>query len=203
MDYIDKIINMLGGVSVVITGVVAYVGKLYFEKYKTTQEARNKELQASIDATNAGLKSKLENSVYVTKNQFDKEFSAYSNIWGAMFELKESVVSLRPPLDYIDKQEKLEERKLRRLRKFKEAFNSLVAHVESNRPFIPVDIYASIREFQQCCRKESIEYEHASLNDAGMRYWKDAEENIKEVLKNLDNVCEVIRGRLYKLSVIE
>ncbi|WP_275063477.1 hypothetical protein [Enterobacter ludwigii] len=203
MDFFDKIINMLGGVSVVITGVVAYVGKLYFERYKATQEARNKELQANIDATNAGLKSKLENSVYVTKNQFDKEFSAYSNIWGAMFELKESVVNLRPPLDYIDKQETLEERKLRRLQKFKEAFNLLVTHVESNRPFLPVGIYTFIREFQRCCRKESIEYEHACLNEDGMRYWKDAEVNINEVLKNMDNVCEVIRERLHKLSVIE
>lgn len=203
MEWLEKAINILGGVSIVFTGIIAYVGKLYFERFKTNQDARNKELQASIDATHAGLKSKLENSVYVTKNHFDKEFSAYSSIWGAMFELKESVVALRPPFDCVNEEESVSERKLRRLRKFKESYNLLVNNVESNRPFIPNDIYTVIREFQRCCRKESIEYEHSSLHENGMQYWKDAEANTNEIIKVLDIVCEAIRNRLHKLSVIE
>lgn len=203
MEWLEKIFNVLGGVSVIFTGVVAYVGKLYFERFKASQDAKNRDLQASIDATHAGLKSKLENSVYVTKNHFDKEFSAYSSIWSSMFELKESVVALRPTLDYVDESESLKERKLRRLRKFKDSYNLLVNNVESNRPFIPNDIYTVIREFQLCCRKESIEYEHSNLHEDGMQYWKDAESNTNEIIRVLDVVCEAIRSRLHKLSVIE
>lgn len=203
MEWIEKIINILGGVSIVFTGVVAYLGKLYFERFRLKQEGRVRELQARIDATNAGLKSKFENCVYVTKNHFDKEFSAYNSIWCSMFELKECVVALRPALDYFDKQEPLEERKLKRLRKFKETYNLLVTNVESNRPFIPSDIYTAIREFQQCCRKESIEYEHSNLYENGMNYWKEAELNVKEILRFLDVICDHIRNRLHKLSVIE
>lgn len=203
MEWIDTIISALGGLSIIITGIVAYIGKLYFERFKASQNTTNRELQASIDATHAGLKSKLENCVYVTKTHFDKEFSAYSSIWSAMFELKESVVALRPVLDYVDKSESLEDRKLRRLRRFKESYNLLVANVESNRPFIPSDIYTDIRNFQQQCRKESIEYEHSNIHENRMSYWKDAEINVKEVINIFDVVCEMIRNRLYKLSVIE
>ncbi|MCW1433703.1 hypothetical protein OLN68_06105 [Citrobacter freundii] len=203
MDLILKIINLLGGLSILITAIIAYVGKLYFERFKANQEAKNRELQASIDATSAGLKSKLENSVYVTKNQFDKEFTAYSVIWSSVFELKEDTIMLRPVIDYFDQDESFNDRKLRRLRKFKDSFNLLVRHVESNRPFIPVDIYNNINGFKMSCRKESISYEHGNPDYDGVEYWKDSEKNMKEIVRMLDLVCEDIRSRLFNLSVIE
>ena len=203
MDLILKVINLLGGLSIIITAIIAYVGKLYFERFKANQEAKNRELQASIDATSAGLKSKLENSVYVTKNQFDKEFIAYGDIWGAMFELKEYTLQLRPPLDRIYNDKSIDEYKLERLQKFNESFNLLVKYVESNRPFISIDIYMSIVAFRNVCRKESIEYEHGDPAYDRGKYWKDSQENRMEIARLLDVVCEGIRSRLFNLSVIE
>lgn len=203
MDILFKAINVLGGVSLVITAIVGYFGKLYIEKFKSNQDATNKELQAKIDATSAGLKSKLEKSVHVTKSYFDKEFLAYSEIWGLMFSLKEHTVSLRPVLEYVDATETLDERKSRRLKAFTESFNSLVRRVESNRPFIPIEIYENIRAFQIVCRKESIGYEHGNPYGDGMSYWGESEENVAEIIRMLDVVCEDIRSRLHNLSVIE
>lgn len=176
---------------------------MYFEKFKANQETKNRELQASIDAASAGLRSKLESSFYVTKSQFDKEFSAYDVIWNAVFELKESVLQLRPVLDYFDKNKSFSERKLRGLRKFKDSFNLLVNYVESNRPFIPIDIYANIYAFRTSCQIESISYEHGNPDYDGADFWRDMEENKTEIIRLLNIICEDIRIRLFNLSVIE
>ena len=203
MEYIHILVNLLGGVSIILTALIGFIGKLYFERFKSRQDALNKQLQASIDAANSALKSKHERSVYVTKSQFDKEFSCYSSIWGAAFELKECVMELRPVLDFTDENEPFEIRKERRLLKFKEAFNAFVVHSESNKPFLPLEVYEKIEKFRIECRKESILYQYGDPKGPIEEYWEVAEKNRKIINDLLDEVCELIRKRLHALSVIE
>ncbi|SFF34486.1 hypothetical protein SAMN05216563_12513 [Phytobacter palmae] len=197
------LVNLLGGVSIILTTLIGFIGKLYFEKFKSRQDALNKQLQASIDAANSALKSKHESSVYVTKSQFDKEFSSYSSIWGAAFELKECVMELRPMLDFTDENESFEKRKERRLLKFKEAFNAFVIHSESNKPFLPLEVYERIELFRVECRKESILYHYGDPDRPVEEYWNVAEKNRKIISELFDEICEAIRQRLHALSVIE
>ncbi|MHC4268382.1 MAG: hypothetical protein ACYSTS_07940, partial [Planctomycetota bacterium] len=87
METISEILGLLGGVSVVVTCLIAYFGKLRLEKYKS-----------NLNSTNQKLKILLEQSSHVSKVQFDKEFEIYQDIWSALIPLKQYTMQLRPIL---------------------------------------------------------------------------------------------------------
>lgn len=69
MEMIKEILALFGGVSIVLTGLVAYLGKTRLEAFKS-----------QLQQTETKLKSLLDRAVHVTKTQFDKEFSIYQEI---------------------------------------------------------------------------------------------------------------------------
>ena len=105
------ILGTLGGVSAVVCGLFAYFGNLRLEKYK-----------ADLEATNSKLKGLMESSVHVSKSQFDKEFSIYQQIWVLLVALRARTLSLRPSVDFGDREGTEEETVQRRLKSFNEAF---------------------------------------------------------------------------------
>ena len=173
MDLVYKILASLGGISFVVSGILAWLGKVYIEKYKARLNREFAEFQSQLSATNEKIRAKLDNSVYVTKAYFDKELSAYNLIWNSMFETRESVLHLRPSLDHFDPAEPFDERKLRRLRKFKDTFNLFVTSVESNNP-----------------------------DEPNFEYWKEAELSRSAISKLFDDTCEAIRTRMHTLTVV-
>lgn len=78
MDLAYKILASLGGISFIVSGILAWLGKVYIEKYKSRLNKEYAEFQSQLSATNEKIRAKLDNSVYVTKAYFDKELSAYN-----------------------------------------------------------------------------------------------------------------------------
>lgn len=202
MELLFKILASLGGISFIASGVLVWVGKVYIEKYKARLNKDAAEFQSQLSATNERIKAKLDNSVYVTKAYFDKELSAYNLIWNSMFEVKESALGLRPPMDMVDPNEPFEARKFKRLRKFAETFNSFVISVESNKPFISPEVYKVLDDFRKACRSESTSFEHTDPESEWVRYWKEADLNRKTISQLFDDTCDAIRTRMHTLTVV-
>ncbi|MCU6283656.1 hypothetical protein [Enterobacter cloacae] len=202
MDLAYKILASLGGISFIVSGILAWLGKVYIEKYKSRLNKEYAELQSQLSATNEKIRAKLDNSVYVTKAYFDKELSAYNLIWNSMFETRESVLHLRPHLDHVDPAETFDERKLRRLRKFKDAFNLFVTSVESNKPFISPEVYSILDDYRKSCLTEAIMFEHGDPEAPNFEYWKEAELSRIAISKLFDDTCEAIRARMHTLTVV-
>ncbi len=202
MDLVYKVLASLGGVSFITTGLLAWVGKIYLETYKSRLNKEIAVFQSQLSATNERIKANLDNSVYVTKSYFDKELSAYSLIWSSMFETRESVLKLRPAMDHLDPNEQFEHRKLRRLNDFSVAFNKFVISVESNKPFISPEVYIILDSFRKACLSESIAFHHGDPESDWLNYWKVAELNRTTITKLFDDTCDAIRKRMHTLTVV-
>ena len=189
MEILKIILDTLGGVSIVLTGLFAYFGNLRLEKFK-----------ADLTDTNTKLKAALESSVHVSKAQFDKEFSIYQQIWVSLVALRARTLSLRPVMDQVDPKETEEERMQRRLKSFGEAFFAFRDAMEENKPFYAHSVYKCLVEIFDVCHTESIEYQYKEPGWS-KEYWKESRENNQKIVTAIDSCCELIRGRIYSLSV--
>ena len=181
----------LGGVSAVLTGLIAYLGSLRLEKYK-----------ADLQITNAKVKSLSDTSSYVSKTQFDKEFSIYQEIWIRLVDLRSKTLSLRPVMDNVDPNESEDERTQRRLKDFGESFYAFRDSIESNRPFYAYIVYESLNDVFTLCYEESIDYK-CKDPDWSKEYWEKSRENNKKIVSAIDLCCEKIRERIGSLAVVE
>lgn len=186
---LTEVFASLGGVSVVLTGLFAYLGNTRLES-----------LKSDLAATNERLRAELSHSVHVTQAQFDLELQIYRDIWAALFPVRNQTYALRPMLDSFDPSESQEDRMKRRLKDFGQAFNPASTVLENNRPFIPPDIYASFREILTLCRTEAIEYQHRDPNEM-KEYWHSARRNQEQMQNLIDATCASIQKRLSESTV--
>ena len=189
MEVFFNILATLGGASAVLTGLFAYIGNSRLESYKS-------ELQTA----NEKLRSVLESSVHVSKVQFDKEFSIYHQIWACLIKLRGRTLSLRPMLDHVDPDETQEERVRKRLIAFGEVFCTYRDIMEENRPFYSTSVYESLQKIFDLCHEESIEYRYKE-DGFSIDYWNKAKANHEKITSEIEACCELIRTRIYSLSV--
>lgn len=191
MEMIKEILALFGGVSIVLTGLVAYLGKTRLEAFKS-----------QLQQTETKLKSLLDRAVHVTKTQFDKEFSIYQEIWASLVPLRAATFSLRPMLDHVDPNESEEERMRRRLSEFSVAFAKYRDLVEQHKPFYAPQVYASLANIMQLCHNEAVDYRYKSANDL-REYWEGQKKSQDAIISTIDECCELIRTRVEKLAVLE
>lgn len=191
MELFQKILALFGGASIVLTGLIAYLGKTRLEAFKS-----------QLQQTESKLKGLLERAVHVTKTQFDKEFSIYQQIWASLVPLRAATLSLRPMLDHIDPNESEENRMRQRLTEFSGAFAAFRDLVEQHKPFYAPEVYTSLANILQLCYGEAIDYQYKDDNDR-REYWKEQRKNHEAITSAIDTCCELIRGRIEKLAVLE
>ncbi|MDO8289171.1 MAG: hypothetical protein Q7T44_08135 [Parvibaculum sp.] len=191
METFTIVMGSLGGVSFVLTGLIAYFGNLQLERYKS-----------GLEAATLKIRSLLESSVHVSKAQFDKEFSIYQDIWVHLVSLRATALSLRPMMDSHDPTESEEQRMRRRLTAFSESFYRFRDAMENNRPFYAHSVYESLGKIFDLCYTESVEYQH---KDPGWskEYWESSRENGKKIVEAIDACCEQIRNRISSMSIAQ
>ncbi len=189
MKTLSEILGLLGGVSAVVTCLIAYFGKLRLEKYKS-----------NLHSTNQKLKTLLEQSSHVTKAQFDKKFEIYQEIWSALIPLKQYTMQLSPMLDQFDPKESEEERIRNRLSKFGDAFKVYRDLIEKNKPFYSEKVYLSLSKVLESCYGSAVDYEFK--DDKNLKeYWEQQRKNNGIIYKAIDDSCEIIRNRIESLSI--
>lgn len=190
MKTLSEILGLLGGASVVITGLIAYLGNTRLEAFKSNLAVANNKINAFIDR-----------STHVSKAQFDKEFGVYQEIWEAMIPLRQSTLTLRPMLDQTDPNQPEEERIKERLQKFGPAFMTYRDIIEKNKPFYAESVYEKLFKVLELCHTEAIEYQFK--DDRNLKdYWEGQRKNHVAINKAIDDSCESIRKRIESLSVM-
>lgn len=187
---LTDILSALGGVSVILTALIAYLGKTRLEALKN-----------DLAATNEKLRAALAHSVHVTQAQFDLELDIYKKLWAELFPVRMRTYALRPMLDQVDANEPEQERIRRRLKEFGEAYNCASAFLEQNRPFVPVAIYAAFRDILTLCHEEAVEFEHSSPLER-KEYWQTARKNQEKMTVLFDTACDAIQRRLGSASIV-
>jgi len=139
------------------------------------------------------LETDAERKNLIHKFQFEKEFNVYTDLWAKLIDLRNSTASLRPIMDYKEKNKTDEEIKDERLR---EQLTKLVAVADTfdkNSPFYAKDIYKEIESLIKLTRFEALDYQHGERN---RDYWEKAQENIKKIVESMDKIATQIRKRI-------
>ncbi|MCL1123543.1 hypothetical protein [Shewanella surugensis] len=193
MTIIEQILTS-GVTSVVMTGLLAFIGKIWIGRILAKEKK-------SIDAYLKKEQTKLDKGLHIHKVKFEKEFQIYQDIWAKLVDLKQATLSLRPIVDRVNSKESHEDRKMQRLKEYQVALNEYLNAVEYSQPFYAEDVYASLREVFDATYEESIKYKYGEESDTG--YWEHSVNNIKKIIKLIDTCQKVIRKRHEEVHILE
>lgn len=182
MNWTDFLAH-LGGTAVIVGGLAAWLGKVWFERIANRErEAREKAvatLRAELEGKNAEIKSRLDaelqRTMLVDKVQFEHEYEVYKRVWQTLFSLEKVTLKLRPKLDQFDPGESEDDRKNRRLKDFAEAFGEYQDVIEETKPFYAPDVYSALSKVRSLCYRERVSYECGDRFDR--EYWDKATQN--------------------------
>lgn len=132
--------------------------------------------------------------------RYEKEYEILSLLATSLIELRDSVLSLRPVVEFVDPSRSDEERKTERLTRLFVAGKNLYLVSETNRPFFPSAIYEHLLELNKLARKESFGYENNTPFEKGKfkEYWEEAQANQAEIERLANNAMNAIRSRVIK-----
>lgn len=190
MEILSEILGLLGGASVVITGLIAYFGKTRLEVFKSNLAATNNKINAFIDR-----------STHVSKEQFNKEFGVYQEIWESMIPLQNSTMFLRPMLDHVDPNQPENEIIKEKLKQFSNEYIAYRNLIEKNKPFYAKSVYEELYKILRLCHSEATGYKSVDGSNLEV-YWSAQLKNHEEISAAIDEGCEAIRDRIESLSVI-
>lgn len=133
------------------------------------------------------------------KLQAEKEFEVYSKIWDSIFEVKSAVQELRPIYDERNSDETEKQKWERRYKVVAEKGQQLLTQIEKHRPFYPHNLYEKFHELLTKVHDEFIDFQF-SLDESGEKMslegYKRGRENLKKVIDDLNQVCDLIRSRV-------
>ena len=192
MSEIFKIIlDSLGGISFVLVGLFAYLGKLRLERYKRELNDTQIKLSALVDRTN-----------YVSKAQFDKEFGIYQEAWKSVAELKSATLTLRDSVGEmiaeITGQEIDKSVSIGQILRFEAALNDLSTCLKENKPFYCKKVHDSLNIIVGHC---FAHFELAKNENMDDDQKQDFINTRKEIVDEINNCCDLIRERIESYMV--
>lgn len=105
-EIIKEIIALLGGATIVLAALFAFIGKLWLsrdiEREKYNLQKQMIQIQNELSATNKKLEAELQRSIHVDKIQFDYEFKIYQEVWSSLVSLRMVTMRLRPTIDEVE-----------------------------------------------------------------------------------------------------
>lgn len=157
----STIILSLGGSGAIIIGLSNWLGKIWAnrilekEKHKYTKELE--EYKNTLSEKMSILNSLIDKSSFVTKLQYEKEFSIYQEIWEALVNCIRVTKRLYPksedkPID----QDKLEEFQIKKWEEYLDSFIIFSNIVDKYAPFYEEEIYKKFNEVRVLCNNQGM-----------------------------------------------
>ena len=146
------------------------------------------------------LETEAEAKRLIHKIQFEKEFSIYSEMWGKLVDVKNATAELRPIMDQLDSGKTEDEIKMERLIKLQNSFNEAARLFQHNRPFYSKEIYNEVEKLLKTSRSEALGYQLKNKGD--IKYWEDAEKNVKLIDSSVDKISDLIRKRIQVVNIV-
>ena len=203
VESLYDVFKVLGGATAILIALFTFISKIWIsrivEKNKYDLQIKLNAIQHDLDASNKNLYAKIQNSIFISQRQLEHEYEIYQSVWASLIELKNATMRLRPAMDYVDPKKSREEIIRERLCVFGEKYNQFATLIEQNKPFYPQSIFNVIDSVCEKCRHESIDSEYIERKNS--EYYKEAQENRKEIISLIDDVCTTIRSRLAEVRV--
>ena len=150
------ILGSLGGGSAVLLAATRWGSDLLSAKIKADiEQKQKKELAAyekQLSDSTARLNSLLQDSSYITQQQFDLEMSIYRTVWKALFELmscKERVLDFKesnPRMSGVSNENDLRKRRQADYQLLTDKLREYEMTVDANAPFYKKDAYELMKE---------------------------------------------------------
>ncbi len=160
------------------------------------------EYATQLESIKAGLSAQLSTHGF----RYEKEYEILSGLTGCLVDVRDSILSLRPLLDYVDPSKTEEQIKSERLGRYVKAQQALYAVRERKKPFYPDEIYLAVREVEKTAVKESVGYQYKnprSFEGQGlMGYWSEVEKNQSQIVEASEKAIDKIRARVIKWDAL-
>lgn len=185
---IAALIVSVGGAGAIIAFIAKYAADHIAERMLRKYDAKlNKELEQykhELELETEKYRRKSERLTYVTKKQFETEFSAYQALFDNLFDFVKRTTELFPTFDQLpaDKEEK-KELYIERYKEYCAAFNKFSEVLEKNAPFIPEEEYEMFVSLRTHAHELGCMYpEIRIIDDPAFRedHSKIAQENYKK-----------------------
>ncbi|MFS0594222.1 hypothetical protein AB1L05_21845 [Cytobacillus horneckiae] len=153
------IIASIGGAAFILIGFSKWFGKVWAEKiledvrkkHSIEIEEYKAELQNQINLFN----SSIDESNFVTKMQYEKEFTIYLEIWEKLANCIISTKGLYPIMEEkIIEEDKLEEFKMEKYQSFTNHYNDFSITITKYSPFYQEELYDSFIKLRDKCFKQ-------------------------------------------------
>ena len=141
------------------------------------------------------IKSHHASQLHISQVRYEKEFEILSDLSEKLVDLRDSALSLRPAMDYLNLNETEDERKQKRLARLQECMRALYLAAEKRRPFYPEEVYKLLNEFSQATWSEAVGYRLGRMS-VDPKYWDQAQENAGAISSLANKALDAIRERI-------
>jgi hypothetical protein len=187
----------------VVKGLSGHLGDRWLARYKNDLDKEFEKYRDALEQRRKRAEADLGQRTYVSKAQFDTEFSSIKDIFAMLGQLRLSFNGLRPFIDWVppDDQGKVQLISSR-LSHFRPRLDAYITAVESAYPFIPDSIY---QQLEMCMRMGLIELHH--IEEAGAKAlspsgYTDGLKQHEQFTKAYFAAARLVRERLQQLSEI-
>lgn len=187
----------------VVRGLAGHLGDRWLARYKSDLDKEFEKYRDALEQQRKRVEADLGQRTYVSKAQFDAEFSSIKEIFAALGKLRLSFNGLRPFVDWIppDDDGKVQLISVR-LSHFRPLLDAFITAVESAYPFVPDNIY---EQLDTCMRMGIIEMRH--IEEAGAKAlsasgYSDGFRQHDQFTKAYFAAARLVRERLRQLSEI-
>lgn len=208
------VVGSLGGGSAIMLAATKWGSELLTSKIKADIEQKHKKEMAAYESqladSTAKLKILLQNSSYITQQQYDLEMQIYKEVWNALFDLmccRERVIDLKvlnPQISNILNENDLRSKRQNDYSMLSNKLNVYQKAVDANAPFFQEDAYRVMKE---------IASEFYGINNIFLKYKDEIRLVDQEDERILDQACsevdrkkellvEMVRNYLQSLKCI-
>lgn len=195
-QYVDAALKQRDHFSLVFYPLVAVlsIGGAWLLSYlrEKGKNLATKEDVAEITTTVESIKADLAAKQHFSRLRYEREMTAYQEVWKAVVALKDATLALRPPMAPPTKPDE----KKQCWDTFKGAFDKLWEIVDANRPFYPEEIWKEFRELLDICRAEGWDFQGRVEGERWSEWYGRAITRMEQITNKIETLAEVIRKRL-------
>jgi hypothetical protein len=211
MDWITTLeslaINVLGGLATVY-GLSRYLGLIWLERQKAAYGKEFEEFKNALERDKQRIQAEIDRSVFVTRAQFDTEFTAMKDVFSLLSETLLTINGVRPMTEIVSDNMSIEERRsqvLSTIGELQTASNDLITRATALCPFYPADLFDCVRECHSTATLEARLARtglHVQGHEFSHEWRKSGEANQKEFKAAYDRAASIIRSRIERLAVL-
>jgi len=200
------VIAALGGGGAIVAGLSSWLGKVWADRLMVKETAKFRE---DLER----LTKQLERKNYVSKVRFDAEFAIYQELSKVFFDV---VVAQNDLFTYyqfdVSLPDKTAQQELckKRYEAARIAYNSAIASLHKNSPFIDKDFFERFNDILRDIKRQLLHYPSFYVADDAAetkreckKLFDECSQKTNEIDDRMKNLCADLREYLKTLDVLD